>query len=253
MAQAGQLSSLAQAPALDALRQPLRQLFQRAAPAHKRTAHGRVYLGQGQPVIVFPPLGQGAEATQPLRATLDEAGFDTHDWGLGVDRGPRDMDLNLWLRKLEECVIDVFEATQAQVTLLGWGLSGIYVRELAKRTNPLVRQVIALGAPFNTAADPQRRCKVFQVLDSGPQRMPLVVRNRLRQCPPVPFTSLYSKDDGLVHWHQCIEKETPESENIEIPGAAHHELGHHPRALEVITHRLAQPEGQWRPFLTGGH
>lgn len=252
MAQAGQLSPLSPAP-LEALRQPLRQLFQRDQPAHRRTPHGRVYLGQGQPLIVFPPLGRGADATEPLRRTLNEAGFDAHDWGQGVDRGPGDMDLNLWLRKLEECVIDVFETTQSQVTLLGWGLSGIYARELAKRTNPLVRQVITLGSPFNTAADPHRRCKVFQVLDAGPQRMPLAVRNRLRQCPPVPFTSLYSKHDGLVHWQQCLEKETPESENIEIPGATHQELGAHPRALEVISHRLAQPLGQWRPFLKPSH
>lgn len=253
MAQAGQLSSLSPAPALEALRQPLRQLFQRSAPAHRRTAQGRVYQGQGQPVIVFPLLGGGPESTEPLRHTLNEAGFDAHDWGLGVDRGPGGMDLNLWLRKLEECVIDVFETTQSPVTLLGWGLSGIYARELAKRTNPLVRQVITLGAPFNTAADPHRRCKVFQVLDSGAQRLPLAVRNRLRQCPPVPFTSIYSKDDGLVHWQQCLEKETPETENIEIPGAAHQELGRHPRALEVISHRLAQPEGQWRPFGKPAH
>lgn len=253
MAQAGQVSSGSHAPALEALRQPLRSLFHRASPAFRRTPQGRLYLGQGQPVIVFPVLGSGPESTAALRQTLRQAGFAAHDWGQGRDRGPGDMDLNLWLRKLEECVIDVFEAAQSPVTLLGWGLSGIYARELAKRTNPLVRQVITLGTPFNTAADPHRRCKVLQVLEAGAQRMPLAVRQRLRQCPPVPFSSLYSRDDGLVRWEQCLEKETPETENIEIAGASHYELPQHPRALEVITHRLAQPEGQWRPFGSTPH
>jgi hypothetical protein len=45
-----------------------------------------------------------------------------------------------------------------------------------------------------------------------------------------------------------VEKEAPEAENIEILGASHAGLADHPRALEAITHRLAQAEGDWRPF-----
>jgi pimeloyl-ACP methyl ester carboxylesterase len=251
MAQAGQLSSLMPGVGLETLRQPLRQLMQ-SATRTRRTAHARVYEGDGQPLIVFPLQGCGPESTAALRRCLEDAGFAPHDWGHGVDNGPGHMGLSRWLRKLEECVIDVFEITQRPVTLLGWGLSGIYARELAKRTNPLVRQVITLGSPFNTAADPQRQCKLFKMLDAGPERMPLALRNRLRQCPPVPFTSLYSKADGVVRWEQCVEGAASQSENIEIPGARHHELPTHPRSLEVITHRLAQPDDQWKPFQPAG-
>ena len=247
MTQAGLLSR-SPVHALDGLAQPLRDLLQ--APHARRTPHGRLYQGTGQPVIVFPREGTGPESTALLQRTLEHAGFRPFDWGFGVDRGPQGMGLARWLRKLEDGVIDVFEATQAPVTLLGWGLSGIYARELAKRADPLVRQVITLGAPFNTAADPQRRCRVFALLDTGPERMPLSMRTRLRQRPPVPVTSLYSKDDGVVHWKQCLETETAVSENIELPGARHEDLPLHPRALEVITHRLAQPGDPWRRFAT---
>ncbi len=250
MSQAGLLSSLSPAQALDGLAQPIRGLFH--SPRPRRTPQGRLYEGKGQPVIVFPREGTGPESSAPLRRTLLQAGFRPFDWGFGVDQGPRGMGLGRWLRKLEDCVIDAFEATQAPVTLLGWGLSGIYARELAKRANPLVRQVITLGTPFNTAADPQRRCRVFSLLDAGPDRMPLSIRTRLRQRPPVPVTSIYSKDDGVVRWEQCVETETAESENIELPGARHEELPMHPKALEAITHRLAQPDGQWRPFEAPG-
>jgi pimeloyl-ACP methyl ester carboxylesterase len=247
MSDAGLLTGFAQGQtALDTLRQPLRQLFN--APRMCRTTHGRVYEGQGQPAIVFPRQGACSESTAPLRRTLEEAGFRPFDWGLGRNDGPRGMSLHLWLRKLEEGVIDAFEVTQAPVTLIGWGLSGIYARELAKRANPLVRQVITLGAPFNTGADPQRRCKVLGLLDAGPERMPLALRNALRQRPPVPCTALYSKDDGVVRWEQCVEREATGTENIELPGVRHEELATHPRALEVITHRLAQPEGTWKPY-----
>ncbi|TFZ08105.1 alpha/beta hydrolase [Ramlibacter humi] len=246
MSQGGLLSGFSPGPALDHLRQPLRQLFD--APRARRASQGRVYEGKGQPVIVFPRQGTGPESTAPLRHALEQAGFKAHDWGHGVDQGPRAMGLSRWLRRLEECVIDAFEVSQQPVTLLGWGLSGIYARELAKRANPLVRQVITLGTPFNTAADPQRRCAVFALLDSGPERMPLAVRHRLRQRPPVPCTSVYSKDDGVVNWEQCVQKETPETQNIELAGVRHEDLAAHPRTLELVSHRLAQSEGQWKPF-----
>ncbi|WBY01892.1 alpha/beta hydrolase [Ramlibacter tataouinensis] len=250
MTHAGLLSGLAPSPKLDGVAQPLFELFQPARS--RRTAQGRLYEGNGQPVIVFPRQGTGPESTAPLHRTLQQAGFRPFDWGYGVNHGPRGMGLSRWLRKLEDCVIDAFEATQAPVTLLGWGLSGIYARELAKRANPLVRQVITLGTPFNTAADPQRRCRVLALLDSGPDRMPLSMRTGLRQRPPVPVTSIYSKNDTVVRWEQCVETETAESENIELSGVRHEGLAMHPRALEVITHRLAQPEGRWRPFAAAG-
>lgn len=246
MSQTGLLSSLSPVHALDALAQPLRGLV--PASRAPRMAGARLHAGAGQPVIVFPREGTGPESTAALQRTLQQAGFRPFDWGLGVDNGPQAVGLVRWLRKLEDGLIDAFEATQAPVTLLGWGLSGIYARELAKRADPLVRQVITLGTPFNTAADPQRRCPVFARLDAGPERMTLAMRTRLRQRPPVPVTSIYSKDDGVVHWRQCLETETAASENIEVPGASHDELPMHPRALEAITHRLAQPDGRWRPF-----
>ena len=236
------------APAFDALRVPLRTLLKRCAPSVRRVGAATLYLGQGQPVIVFPVLGGGPDSTAPLRRILDDAGFVTYDWGMGVDTGPRDRNLNRWLRDLEEKVIDVAETEASSVTLLGWSLSGIYARELAKRTNPLVRQVITLGTPFNATADARQRCPLIKVLESGYGSLSVNLRHRLSQRPPVPSTSIYSKTDGLVPWDLCVEKETAQSENIEVDGATHRGLPAHPKVLEAITHRLAQPDGEWRPF-----
>lgn len=248
MSQAG-LMSLVQptSPAFDALR-PLRALLKRCAPATRREGDATLYLGQGQPVIVFPVLGGGSDSTAPLRQLLDGAGFVSYDWGMGVDTGPRDRNLNRLLRELEEKVIDVAETEGSSVSLLGWSLSGIYARELAKRTDPLVRQVITLGTPFNTLADRQQRCPLIKVLESGYGSLAVNLRHRLSQSPPVPCTSIYSKTDGLVPWELCVEKETAQSENIEVEGATHRGLPAHPKVLEAITHRLAQPEGEWSPF-----
>lgn len=236
------------APTLDAWRLPLRALLKRCAPSVRRQGDATLYLGQGQPVIVFPVLGGGPGSTAPLRQLLDDAGFVTYDWGMGVDTGPKDRNLNRWLRELEEKVIDVAETEGSSVSLLGWSLSGIYARELAKRTNPLVRQVITLGTPFNTLAANHQHCPLIKVLESGYGRLAVNLRHRLSQSPPVPCTSIYSKTDGLVPWELCVERETDESENIEVEGATHRGLPAHPKVLEAITHRLAQPEGEWRPF-----
>ena len=201
-------------------------------------------------MIVFPVHGGGAGSTATLRRLLDNAGFVSYDWGMGVDTGPRDRNLNRWLRELEEKVIDVAEAAGSSVSLLGWSLSGIYAREVAKRANPLVRQVITMGTPFNTMAD-HHQCPLIKVLEIGDGSLAVNLRHRLSQSPPVPSTSIYSKTDGLVPWEMCVAKETMQSENIEVEGATHRGLPAHPRALEAITHRLAQPDGEWRPFGAG--
>ena len=64
---------------------------------------------------------------------------------------------------------------------------------------------------------------------------------------PVPATSIYSKQDGVVAWFTCIDRAGPRRENIEVRGS-HTGLGWNPAALVVISDRLAQREGEWRPF-----
>lgn len=236
------------AVALVALRHPLRALLKRCAPAVRRHGQTTIYLGQGQPFIVFPVLGAGPPSTASLRAVLDDAGFVSYDWGMGVDTGRRGGNLDRLLRELEEKVIDVAEAEGTAVSLLGWSLSGIYARELAKRANPLVRQVITLGTPFNAPGSPHQRCPLTEVLERGYGALAVNLEHGLSQSPPVPSTSIYSRTDGLVPWEMCVENESKQTENIEVEGATHRGLPAHPEVLEAITNRLAQPEGEWHPF-----
>lgn len=132
-------SSFSSGPVLNALREPWHRLIQRAIHSYRQNGEQRVYLGAGQPVIVFPMFGEGPMSTSGLRHVLSEAGFAAHDWSLGVDSGPGEPGLKRMLRRLEEHVIETFEEERQPVTLLGWGLSGIYAREAAKRVSPLVR------------------------------------------------------------------------------------------------------------------
>jgi hypothetical protein len=48
-----------------------------------------------------------------------------------------------------------------------------------------------------------------------------------------------------------MEQPSSHSENIEVE-SSHCGMGHHPAAVYAIADRLAQPEGEWKPFDRGG-
>ena len=86
-----------------------------------------------------------------------------------------------------------------KVSLVGWSLGGIYAREIARRCPDRVRQVITLGTPFGALAHGNHAGTIFKVLNRD--RAHLHARSieaRMRQTPPVPTTSIYSKTDGIV-------------------------------------------------------
>lgn len=201
--------------------------------------------GDGQPVLVFPMFGGGPETTARLRRALDRAGFAAHDWGFGIDTGPRTGSLRHRLRRFEERLIDVFEEERRAVTLLGWGFSGLYARELAKRAAPLVRQVIVLGTPFNVAAGD---CEMLRPLRDASGQLPVDTRQQLSERPPVPCTSIYSMSDSEVPWQMCIEAESATTENILVSAGSHRALADDPKVREVIADRLAQDDGRWRRY-----
>jgi hypothetical protein len=245
MGHAGIASFISTAPMVHAL-EPLRRFMRTASRPCRHRDTGRVYLGAGQSVVVMPAFQKGPESTAALRDQLGQAGFIAYDWGLGYDMGA--LRLNSCLRRLEEKVIDIFEADHQQVTLLGWGLTGIYAREVAKRASPLVRQVITLGSPINASADPKHRCALLRALEGAGDSTDAQMQQRLRQRPPVPCTSIFSRNDEVVPWQLSVETETAYSENVGVTSARHHDLPSDPRVLEVVTHRLSQPEEEWLPF-----
>lgn len=231
-------------PTLDSLRQPWRNLWERQ-PADA-PAMAALKTGDGQPVLVFPMFGGGPETTARLRRALERAGFVTHDWGYGTDTGPRTGSLRHRLRRFEERLIDVFESERRAVTLIGWGFSGLYARELAKRATPLVRQVITLGTPFNVTAG---ECEMLRPLRDESGQLPAEMQQLLRERPPVPCTSIYSMSDTEVPWQMCVEVESPTTENILVSAASHRALADDPKTREVIADRLAQDERRWRHYI----
>jgi len=217
-----------------------------SGPSKRQVGKHHVYCGSGQAVLVMPAFVSGPESTRALRNLLHHAGFAVHDWGLGIDYGP-ERGLDRLLRRLEERVIDVFEAERDTVTLIGCDLTGIYAREVAKRTTPVVRQVITIGSPVRVS-DPHGRCLMLDTLLGPRSCVDNAKLNRLRQRPPVPCTSIYAPDDELVPAIYAQEPESITSECISVPVHRHSDLMLHPKTIEEITLRIARTDEAWRLF-----
>ncbi|MGM9481746.1 esterase/lipase family protein [Roseateles sp. NT4] len=198
--------------------------------------------GDGHPVLVFPGLGAHDFTTAPLRAMLDSLGYATQGWGQGFNFGPR-------AGVLEQTKADLVELHRRhgrKVSLLGWSLGGIYARELAKECPELTRSVITLGTPFTGHPRATNAWRFFEMVSGHASNDPDLLE-AIRKAPPVPTTSIYSKTDGVVAWRCSVNEPSPLAENIEVQ-ASHIGLGVNPIALYALADRLAQPEGEWKPF-----
>lgn len=223
--------------------EPLRALFDFCAG---KLGHAPSAVGDGHPVVVYPGLGGGALSTAHLRRFLRDCGFAAHDWHGGINTGPDGM-FDDWLHGLAERVRELHGLHGRKVSLVGWSLGGVYAREVAKRCPRSVRQVITLGTPFSSMSSANHARTIYRMLGGDTSHLTPQLEARLRECPPVPTTSIYSKADGVVSWRGCLEKESDRVENVEV-SASHLGMGAHPEVLRIVADRLALPEGEWRAW-----
>lgn len=204
--------------------------------------------GDGHPVLVLPGFLASDVSTAPLRRFLKRHGYATHPWELGRNLGPRKGVEDRLMERLQE----VRELHGRRVSLIGWSLGGVYARMLANRSPDDVRCVITLGSPFG--GDPKAN-KVWPLFEwASGQRLDEVdpdTFRQIRETPPVPTTSIYSRSDGVTSWRCCVDEEGPRSENIRVPGS-HCGLGANPLVLHAVLDRLAQPQDAWQRFRRSG-
>lgn len=204
----------------------------------------RARRGDGHSVVVFPGLSANDATTVPLRGYLGMLGYRTEGWNQGFNFGLRAGVLTEARRSL----MQANDASGRKVSLIGWSLGGVYARELAKEMPDRVRSVITLGSPFSSHPKSTNAWRVYE-LTSGRKVMDEHEANRdLPNAPPVPTTSIYSRTDGIVAWQGSIQKpDHGQTENIEVI-ASHIGMGLNPSAWWAVADRLAQPEGDWKPF-----
>jgi pimeloyl-ACP methyl ester carboxylesterase len=198
--------------------------------------------GDGHAVIVFPGLATTDATMWPLRTFLAERGWAPHGWEMRFNLGPR-------AGVIERCIERVRRVRRdsgRKVSLVGWSLGGVYAREIAKLLPRDVRCVVTIGSPFT---GPPRANHVWRLyeLASGHKLGEEERLAPLREPPPVPTTSVFSRNDGIVAWQCCVQQAGRRAESIEL-AASHLGMSWHPATWYAVADRLAQDPRRWRPF-----
>jgi pimeloyl-ACP methyl ester carboxylesterase len=208
---------------------------------------GMLPKGDGHSVIVLPGFMAGDRSTGPMRRLLTTLNYEPQGWGLG-----RNVRIDLERERAQDLLCRVADDSGRKVSLIGWSLGGVFAREIAKAHPDKVRQVISLGSPISDDRNHSNARKLFEMLN-GREPEPLKegrYRN-LSEAPPVPTTSILTKTDGVVGWRGSVQSPGVRTENI-VVHASHVGLGVNPAVMIAIADRLAQPEGQWKPFAKRG-
>ena len=199
--------------------------------------------GDGHTVLVLPGLVASDVSTKMLREFLKDRGYDARGWGLGRNYGPRPGVEDAMLETIDRLV----DRSGRKISLVGQSLGGAYARLIAARRPDAIRSVITLGSPVTGHPRSSNAWRVYE-LTSGQSSLDPHRWSQITQAPQVPTTSIYSRTDGVVAWQTSIEAgDLPNAENLEV-FSSHIGMAVHPAVLYAIAERLAQPEGQWKPF-----
>jgi pimeloyl-ACP methyl ester carboxylesterase len=218
--------------------EPLRAAVEYAR--HRLRPRPAAPIGNGHPVVLFPGLGSDGAALVPLRDYCNSLGYHAMDWQMGRNTGPEG-DLEEWLDLLADHTRKLISPFRKRATLIGWSLGGLYARELAKRMGPRVRQVITLGTPFNWTRDHTNIAWLMRLLKGERAEISPALGARLRQPPPVPTVSVYSRGDGVVAWQSCRHgRPFRNVRDFEVEGS-HLGMGWNPEVLRVVGDSLAGP------------
>ena len=204
--------------------------------------------GDGHPVLVLPGLIASDVSTRPLRAFLRNRGYVVSGWRQGRNLGLRPGVQHAMTDLLKE----INDTHGRKVSVIGWSLGGLYARQLAKMMPERVRSVITLGSPFAGSPHSTNAWRVYEMA-SGRRADEEDARfgGSLSVAPPVPTTAIFSRTDGICAWQGCMEKDGAQAESIEVE-SSHCGMGHHPAVVYAVADRLAQAEGQWKPFDRSG-
>ena len=201
--------------------------------------------GDNHPVLVLPGFLASSRSTRPLRQYIADLGYRAHRWKLGYNRG-YSFKLHYGMR---DRVTELVERYGEKISLVGWSLGGVYARELAREMPDIVRQVVSMGSPFRGHPSSSNIGRIFNLFSEVPYKdIPNDFLQHMAVAPPMPTTALYTRGDGIVAWQSTVElSDRYDVENIHV-GGSHLGLGFNPRVLVALADRLAQPEGEWRPF-----
>jgi triacylglycerol lipase len=187
---------------------------------------GGVPDGEGRPVLLIPGFMAGDGSMATMTRWLRENGYRTHRAGIRANVGCSEE----YLTRLELRLEELAELTGHRVAIIGQSRGGVFARVLGARRPDLVSGIVTLGAPTvrQLSAHPFVLAQVLVVGALGTGKVPGMFRVsclRGRCCErfradlagafpaEVGYTALYSKTDGVVDWHACLD---PAANQVEV-------------------------------------
>ncbi len=221
-----------------------RAMFDWGLSLFSKPIWGDLPSGNGEPVLLIPGFMASDASTKFIRYFLKKKNYTAYPWDLGTNTGNFSKTYPQILEKLQA----ISEEQGQKVNLIGWSLGGVFAREVAKEKPELVKSVITMGSPFASITQETNASWLYNLVSKRRKNQVKYAKmDTIHEPPTMPSTAIFSKSDGIVNWKGCLEPEMPHTENVEV-NAAHMSLGIHPATLVCIADRLAQQEGNWKPF-----
>ena len=199
------------------------------------------------PVLLVPGFFSGDFALAPMAEELRQAGHFTARSGIAPNIGcTRDL-ADAVERRLEETA----ERTGTRVALVGWSRGGTLAKIAAVRRPELVASLITLGTP-NTdplAVNATLAAQLQVITRLSALGVPGLLRDDCLSgdCaheikailerdvdPSIPYTSVFSLDDGVIDWRACLD---PQAAHVEV-GATHMSMGADAEVIAVVVELL---------------
>lgn len=213
--------------------------------------------GDGHPVLLLPGFMGDESSLFVLKAFLKQRGYEVETWGFGRNVGFSHRHATA----LEQKIRYLHHRSGRKVSLVGWSLGGMFAMYGAHESPECIRSVITLGSPVTfdpPGSQSPPLVKALYRLIAHPMGTAAHVTHlrakslRGPKALPVPISCLYSRTDGVVPPQEATIDGNPAlHENVRVAGS-HLGLGFNPFVLWVVADRLAQPEGEWKPFDRGG-
>ena len=213
--------------------------------------------GDGHPVLLLPGFMGSEGSLIALELYLRQRGYNVQTWGLGRNVGFRPGHASA----IEQKIRYLHHETGRTVSLVGWSLGGVFALYGAHQASECVRNVVTLGSPVSVDASgtavPSLLKALYRLIahpmgSAAHSMQPRAKTLRERRRLQVPVSCLYSLSDGVVPPQEAtLEGDPTLQENVRVWGS-HVGLGFNPLVLQIVADRLAQPEGQWKPYEPSG-
>lgn len=205
------------------------------------------------PVLLVPGFLSGDFALAPMTEELRRRGHWTSRSGIAPNIGCTRELADAVERRLEQAA----ERTGRRVAIVGWSRGGTLAKIATVRRPDLVASLITLGTP-NTdplAVNATLAAQLQVITRLSSLGVPGLlgddclsgecaqeVRGWLDADIPgdLPYTSVFSIDDGVVDWRACLD---PGADPVEVR-ATHMSMGADPEVIEVVGGLLGSLEPQ---------